>query len=256
MKKLFLSSPAILIILLAGIAIISTASSLSENEAMAFPHASIIIESDEEHVNPIELVLGHTNEPAYGKLPGIHDGKHNVEVRLSDANTALPLQGGDTLEPTELLVDKYYFKDIESFQRAQSLEQADDVKLDVPLSSVFGQPGLYYNRQVIDPGIYGYTIKGVINYFDVGLVPVEVTKFCSISGEDLSKFDSPKPGWQGSFGCQENIKDIFFPESGIYPYPAKYDDGYGGNNYDYGNRGYENPKEQYQSYNENRDRPY
>ncbi|HSF49656.1 MAG TPA: hypothetical protein VLA74_02755 [Nitrososphaeraceae archaeon] len=232
MKKLSEYSSAIFVILVAGIAIIS-GSTLSINEAMAFPHASIIIESDEGHVNPIELVLGHSNEPAYGKLPGIHDGKHNVEVRLSDANTVLPLQGGEDLEPTTLLVDKYYFKDTESFQRAQSLEQADDVELDAPITSVFGQPGLYYNRQVIDSGIYGYTIKGVLNYYDQGLVPVDVTKFCSIDGEDLTKFDrpmqnpnNPESGWQGSFGCPQNIKDIFFPRDGNkYPndgYPPQY----------------------------------
>jgi hypothetical protein len=73
--KNFKSSQAMLLIL-AGITIIS-ASSLSVNEAMAFPHASLIIESEEEHVNPIRIVLGHTNEPAFSKLPGIHDGKHD-----------------------------------------------------------------------------------------------------------------------------------------------------------------------------------
>jgi hypothetical protein len=236
MKKLFSSSQQMLVILLASITIIS-ASSYSVNEAMAFPHASIIIESDEEHINPIELVLGHTNEPAYGKLPGIHDGKHNVEVELSDANTALPIQGGEedpaTLEeePTDLRVDKYYFKDVESFQSAQSLEQADASELDAPLTPVFGQPGTFFNRQVIDPGIYGYTIKGVINYYNQGLVPVDVTKFCSIEGVDLTKFDSPEGGWQGVYGCPTNIKDIFFPpgDSSKYPYPPEYDDGYGNN---------------------------
>ena len=234
MKKLFSSSQQMLVILLASITIIS-ASSYSVNEAMAFPHASIIIESDEEHINPIELVLGHTNEPAYGKLPGIHDGKHNVEVDLSDANTALPLQGGEEEpatpeeEPTDLRVDKYYFKDVESFQSAQSLEQADASELDAPLTPVFGQPSTFFNRQVIDPGIYGYTIKGVINYYNQGLVPVDVTKFCSIEGVDLTKFDSPEGGWQGAYGCPTNIKDIFFPpgDSGKYPYPPEYDDGYG-----------------------------
>jgi hypothetical protein len=226
MKKVFEYSSPIFVILVAGIIII-LGSSLSINEVMAFPHASIIIESDEEHVNPIELVLGHSNEPAYGKQPGIHDGKHNVEVRLSDANTALPLQGGEEEpvtpqeQPTDLRVDKYYFKDIESFQSAQNLDQADDIELDAPLTAVFGQPGTYYNRQVIDSGIYGYTIKGVINYYNQGLVSVDLTKFCSIEGEDLTKFDrpgqnpnSPESGWEGSFGCPQNIKEIFFPRDG------------------------------------------
>jgi hypothetical protein len=259
-----------LVVLLASITIIS-ASSYSINEAMAFPHASIIIdESDEDNINPIELVLGHTNEPAFGKKPGIHDGKHNVEVILEDARTALPIQGSGTesstngengengesgedptnngqngenqpfqsiedpeaIPPTSLTVDKFYFRDIESFQSAQSPYNADAVETDAPLTPVFGQPGEYVNRQVIDAGIYGYRIQGVINYYNQGIVPVDVTKFCGIAGEDLTKFDRPQGEWQGSFGCPENIKDIFFPpsDSGKYPYPQKYDDGYGEDN--------------------------
>ncbi|MGE5634509.1 MAG: hypothetical protein ACM3VV_04710 [Deltaproteobacteria bacterium] len=225
---------------------------------MAFPHASLIIVPDEndlnqEHANPIRVVLGHTNEPAYGKLPGIHDGKHFLEVHLTDDVTALPIQGGGAFPVTQIFEDKYYFKDIESFERAQSLDQADAIEKNVPVSSVFGQPGVFYNRQVIDEGIYGYTIRGTINYYGVAAVPIEeTTKFCTGQEGDTSKFDSP--GWTGSFGCPENIKDIFFPPDSR-SYPPKYDDGHG-NNYDYGNGGgYENPNEQYMSY-ENRDRPY
>jgi hypothetical protein len=243
---------------------------------MAFPHASLIIVPDEndpiqEHANPIRLVLGHTNEPAYGKLPGIHDGKHFVEIDLSDEATTLPIQGdNETADPelglvnTEIIIDKYYFKDIESFQNADSLEDADAFELNVPMSSVFGQPGVFYDRQVIDPGIYGYTVRGVINYYDVANVPIpESTKFCSIEGAEdiLSKFDTP--GWTGSYGCPENIKDIFFPPASKKHdgYPPKYDNGYGNNNnYGYGNNGgegYENPKEQqYQSYDYNRENEY
>ena len=198
-----------LIIILAGIAIIS-ASSYSIDEAMAFPHASLIIDPEDEHANDIQVVLGHTNEPAYGKLPGIHDGKHNLEVELLDAATTLPIPNAT------LFADKYYFKNIESFKRAESLEDADAIELNVPVSAVFGQPGTFYNRQVIDPGIYGYTIRGTINYYDVATVPLEnTTKFCSIPGEDLTKFDSP--GWTGSFGCPQNIKSIFFPPASKYP---------------------------------------
>ena len=118
---------------------------------------------------------------------------------------------------------------------------------------VFGQPGTFYNRQVIDPDIYGYTIRGTINYYDVAQVPLEnTTKFCSISGEDLIKFDSP--GWTGSFGCSQNIKSIFFPPStSKYPdnnYPPQYpqygDDG------KYGN--YE--QQQQQEYNDNNNNDY
>ena len=225
MKKSYRSSSTILI-LLESIAIISS-SYYALNEAMAFPHASIIIESEEEHANPIELVLGHTNEPAFGKLPGIHDGKHYLEVELSDKATTLPIPN------STLFADKYYFRDIPSFENAQSLEDADAIERNVLLTPVFGQPGLFYNRQVVDEGIYGYTIRGAINYYSVALVPIEPTTiFCSIEEGDASRFNSE--GWTGSFGCPENIKDIFFPRDSKKP------------NYN-NSGGYENPKEQYQS---------
>ena len=224
-----------MMIILAGIAIIST-SSYSIDEAMAFPHASLVIDPENEDANDIRVVLGHTNEPAYGKLPGIHDGKHNLEVDLSDTNTTLPIPNAT------LFADKYYFKNIASFQRADSLEDADAIELNVPVTPVFGQSGTFYNRQVIDPGIYGYTIRGTIDYYEMAQVPLEnTTKFCSIPGEDLTgfpgvnltKFDSP--GWTGSFGCPQNIKSIFFPPADKYPdnnYPPNQspqygDDGYG-----------------------------
>ncbi len=207
-KKLLKSSQAMLMMILAGIAIIS-ASSFSIDEAMAFPHASLIIDPEDEHANDIQIILGHTNEPAFGKLPGIHDGKHNLEVELSDAATTLPIQEAN------ITADKYYFKDLKSFQRAQSLDDGDAIQKNVTVSAVFGQPGTFYNRQVIDPGIYGYTIRGTINYYDVALVPFEATKFCSIPGEDLTKFDTPD-SWTGSFGCPQNIKSIFFPPASMY----------------------------------------
>src|SRR5688500_16829399 len=134
------SSPTMLIIiLLAGIAIVS-ASSYSINDVMAFPHASLIIDSEDEHANDIRVVLGHTNEPAYGKLPGIHDGKHFLEVDLSDDATTLPIPNAT------LFADKYYFKNIESFKRAENLEDADVIELNVPVTAVFGQPGTFYNK--------------------------------------------------------------------------------------------------------------
>ena len=242
--KLSKSSPPtmLIIILLAGIAIVST-SSYSIDDVMAFPHASLIIDPEEEHANDIRIVLGHTNEPAYGKLPGIHDGKHNLEVDLSDDATTLPIPNAT------LFADKYYFENIESFQRAESLEDADAIELNVPISPVFGQSGTFYARQVIDPGIYGYTIRGTINYYDVALVPFEATKFCSIPGEDLTKFDTPD-GWTGSYGCPQNIKSIFFPPASEYPdtnhnnYPPTYPQ------YDDGNVNYQQ-QQQYDNNNNN-----
>ena len=257
------SPPTMLIIILAGIAIVST-SSYSIDEAMAFPHASLIIDPDEEHANDIQVILGHTNEPAYGKLPGIHDGKHNLEVELLDAATLLPIPNAT------LFADKYYFQNIESFKRAESLEDADAIEINVPVTTVFGQPGTFYNRQVIDPGIYGYTIRGTIDYYNVTTVPLEnITKFCSIPGEDLTKFDSPKSGWTGSFGCPQNIKSIFFPPASKYhdnnypPQYPKYDNGYGNyeqqylddNNNDYGyvNEDYKQDNSNNNNYDETRD---
>ena len=263
MKKVLKSSQATLMMILAGIAIIS-GSSYSIDEAMAFPHASLVIEPEEEHANNITIVLGHTNEPAFGKLPGIHDGKHNLEVDISDTATTLPIREAN------ITADKYYFKSLKSFQNAQGLQDADDIELNVPVTAVFGQPGTFYNRQVVDPGIYGYTINGTINYYDVAFVPFEATKFCSIPGENLTKFDTPD-NWNGSFGCVQNIKSIYFPESQKKPdYPPKdnYDYGYNNDEADYGyengystnykdkegyengytnNNTYENPKD-YQTY--------
>jgi hypothetical protein len=302
MKKLFLSSQPLLgiVVILAGIAILS-ASSFQINEVMAKPHASLVLVPDkaderQEHANPITLVLGHTNEPAFGKLPGIHDGKHFVEIILEDEATALPIQGsseesdpegnngetdpegnnGETdpivnneetdadsgLSNTEIVIDKFYFKDIESFKNADSPYQADAVEEDVPMSAVFGQPGLFYNRQVIDEGIYGYTIRGVINYYNVANVPIpEVTKFCSSQEGDTTDFD--KGDWSGSFGCPTDIKDIFFPPGDGYGYGSSYG---GNNNYEGGEYEYsdvyeseydEYPKEQYQTYGEdNRESSY
>ena len=267
MKKIFITSANILIIL-AGIAIIS-ASCFSLNDALAKPHASLkLIPTEaaaEAGVNTINVVLGHTNEPTFGKLPGLHDGKHFLEVRLSDDATTLPIR------TATLFADKYYFKDVKSFENAQSLEDADEIEKNVPISSVFGSPGLFYNRQVQDPGIYGYTIRGTIDYYGIETVPVlvpdgspngkEPTVFCTVEGQDNSKF---KVGaWTGNYGCTLNLKSIFFPESAKYPdnYPPKYpksdypEPGYpkpgeyrdydGGYNY---GTGYSNENE-YQTYN-------
>lgn len=211
-----------MLVLLAGMVIV-LASSLTLNEALARPHASLILESDQPNVNPILVVLGHTNEPAFGKLPGIHDGKHFLEVHLSDDATTLPIK------TATLTAEKYYFKDVASFDAATSPQDADQIET-VPISAVFGQPGVFYDRQVVDPGIYGYKLSGTINYYDVGEVPLEeTTKFCNVQGaQEPTKFDSP--GWTGNYGCIENIKNIFFPESQgkPYPNPPKYpeSDGY------------------------------
>jgi hypothetical protein len=177
----------------------------------AFGHALNIKSIDVNGVGErgVFIVLGHTNEPSFGAFPGIHDGKHNVEVFLEDLDTALPLAG------SSLKIDKFYFEDIASFNAANSPEDADEKEKGVALSGVFGDPGHYVARQVTDDGIYGYRLYGTVNYFSVGELEIDTTVFCTQGGEggggvDTSKFNSP--GWFGAYGCQGDIESVFFPE--------------------------------------------
>lgn len=178
----------------------------------AFGHALNIQSIDVDGVGErgIFIVIGHTNEPTFGAFPGIHDGKHNVEVFLEDLDTALPLAG------SSLKIDKFYFEGVDSFNSADSVEDADEKEKNVPLSGVFGDPGHYITRQVTDDGIYGYRLYGTVNYFSVAELEIDTTVFCSAGGEggggaDLTKFNSD--GWFGAYGCHENIENIFFPEN-------------------------------------------
>ena len=101
----------------------------------AFAHSHMTLTPDIENVNPISVVIGHTDEPTFGVKPGVQDGKHNLEVFLEDAETALPLSGAN------LIVDKYYFKDLRSFERASSLDRANQVETNVTVEEAFGEPG-------------------------------------------------------------------------------------------------------------------
>jgi hypothetical protein len=185
----------------AAIAFMMSSSSLTGN---AFAHAHMTLTPDIENVNPISVIIGHTNEPTYGAKAGIHDGKHGLEVMLEDADTALPLTGA------QLKADKYYFVDMNSFSSATSLEQADQIEKNVTVAAVFGDPGHYMARQVMQPGIYGYKIYGTVSYFGIAEVPIDTVVFCNIgSSGNTSKFNSE--GWSGSFGCTENINDEYFP---------------------------------------------
>jgi hypothetical protein len=151
----------------------------------------------------VTIVLGHTNEPTYGAKPGIHDGKHNLEVLLSDTYTKLPLTGA------QLKIDKYYFKDFKTFQKAKSLKDATEIVKNVTVGSVFGDPGHYMARQVQKDGIYGYRLYGTISYFKVASLNVDTTVFCTSTEGATTKFNSP--GWVGGFGCTEDIDNILFP---------------------------------------------
>jgi hypothetical protein len=173
-----------------------------------YAHGHLILTPDIENVNPISVTLGHSNEPAFGVQPGVHNGMHSVEVSLEDSNTTLPLVGAD------LRIDKYYFRDFESFQNATSIEQADQVEQNITVGEVFGEPGQYRALQIVQPGIYGYRLYGTINYFEVAEVPIDTVFFCTLNSDDgasenTSKFNSE--GWEGEYGCVSDINDIYFP---------------------------------------------
>jgi hypothetical protein len=173
-----------------------------------YAHGHLILTPDIDNVNPISVTLGHSNEPAFGVQPGVHNGMHSVEVSLEDSNTTLPLVGAD------LRIDKYYFRDFESFQNATSIEQADQVEQNITVGEVFGEPGQYRALQIVQPGIYGYRLYGTISYFEVAQVPIDTIFFCTLNSDDgasenTSKFNNE--GWEGEYGCVSDINDIYFP---------------------------------------------
>jgi hypothetical protein len=181
---------------------------LQQQTAFAHSETTLNVIGEEEHLTDkkISLVIGHTDEPAYGALPGIDTGRHNFEVRLSDDATKLPLTGAS------LQVDKYYFKDIKSFNNATSaVDNADEIQKGIAVSPVFGDVGHYIARQVVKEGIYGYRLYGNISYFGVANIPIDTTVFCKSSDSNTTKFNSP--GWSGSFGCVENIASTAFPSN-------------------------------------------
>lgn len=169
----------------------------------AFAHTHMTLTPDIENVNPISVTIGHTNEPTFGVKPGVHDGRHNLEVLLEDANTALPLSGAN------LTVDKYYFNDLRSFERASSPDSADQIETNVTVEEAFGEPGHYVAEQIMQPGIYGYRLYGTIDYFSVANVTIDTTVFCNMDSGNTSKFNSE--GWGGGYGCTEDINDLYWP---------------------------------------------
>jgi hypothetical protein len=175
-----------------------------------FAHAETIltISIDDQEARAIVLVVGHSNEPAYGAKSGIHDGLHGLEVSLSDNATGLPI--GDA----QLKADKYYFRDLQSFNSATTVEYADQIQQGSDVRAVFGESGRYESRQLIADGIYGYRIYGNVSYFGAGNVTIDSTVFCTASDAngdqaDTTKFNSE--GWSGSFGCPQDIDTIAFP---------------------------------------------
>jgi hypothetical protein len=171
--------------------------------AFAHAHATLTLEDEPVAGKQISVVLGHENEPTYGAKAGIHDGKHGLEIIISDEATSLPLTGAS------LKADKYYFRDIKSFEKADSPEDADAIVKGVDVRGVFGEAGNYLARQVQKPGIYGYKVYGTIDYFGVPSISIDTTVFCSSPEGDATKFNSPE--WSGSFGYTSDINDSTFP---------------------------------------------
>jgi hypothetical protein len=173
----------------------------------AFAHAETIlsVNVDDQPGRGIAVVVGHSNEPSYGAKPGIHDGMHGLEVTISDNATGLPI--GDA----QLKVDKYYFTDLQSFESATSVDDADEIEEGIDVGAVFGETGSYLARQIVADGIYGYRLYGNISYFEAANVTIDNTIFCTFSDEEgnTTKFNSPD--WSGSFGCPRNIDTIAFP---------------------------------------------
>jgi hypothetical protein len=153
----------------------------------------------------ILVVVGHSNEPAYGAKPGIHDGIHGLEVILSDNATGLPI--GDA----QLKADKYYFRDLQSFDNARSVGDADETQEGIDVGAVFGETGHYLARQIIADGIYGYRLYGNVSYFGAANVTIDSTVFCTAPDDEGSTTKFNSPGWSGSFGCPQDIDTIAFP---------------------------------------------
>jgi hypothetical protein len=196
------------IMMTATVAVLSLALLSGTIMQQAFAHAntSLTVSGGPADGKKIRVTVGHTNEPTYGAAPGIHDGKHNFEVILADSATRLPVAGSGT----NLKIDKYYFKNIKTFEKAKSVNDADEIQKEITLGSVFGDPGRYMARQVQKDGIYGYRIYGTINYYGVASVPLDSTVFCAYGiPNQTTKFNSA--GWAGTYGCTENIKDTAFP---------------------------------------------
>lgn len=173
--------------------------------AFAHVETTLPVNGDDQLDKSVAVVLGHSNEPAYGAKPGIHDGEHALEVTLSDNATGLPI--GDA----QLKADKYYFTDLQSFDRARSVEDADEIQEGIDVGAVFGETGRYTARQVVEDGIYGYRLYGNISYFGAANVTIDSTVFCTTSNDEGNTTKFNTPGWSGGFGCPVDIETIAFP---------------------------------------------
>jgi hypothetical protein len=196
---------ALLSVIITSLAITLSSPTTTIQPAFAHAETTLPIKVDDQAGRSIVVVIGHSNEPAYGAKPGIHDGIHGLEVTLSDNATGLPI------DDAQLKADKYYFTDLQSFDNSRSVNDADEIQEGTDVGAVFGETGRYLARQVVADGIYGYRLYGDISYFGVANVTIDSTIFCTASDdeENTTKFNSP--GWSGSFGCPQDIDTIAFP---------------------------------------------
>jgi len=189
--------------LLGVIAAVTLISVVASQDAYAHGHANFPLTLPNGDARTITVVLGHTNEPTYANEPGTWNGLHDVDISISDADTKIPISGAS------LQVDKYYFEDQKSFDKANSVNKADAKELGVTVSYVYGQPGKYLVRQMVAEGIYGYHVYGTVKYFDGQIINVDFTGFCKEAGD---KFNSGS--YSGDFGCVGDINDLKFPKAG------------------------------------------
>ena len=153
----------------------------------------------------LTFIMGHSNEPTFAQEKGKHDGKHNMELFISDSATGLNLASAD------LVADKFYYKNEKQFKRDAKDGSLEPREKDVEVGGVFGDPGHYYaGRQVhAASGIYGYHVTGTVDYFGVVDVPIDVMAFCRDAPSDFNT-----QGWFGGYGCTSDIDDIKFPQRG------------------------------------------
>ena len=90
------------LLLLSSVLAVALLSTVATQQVFAH---SVRNESFSVHEMPhkIQVVLGHTDEPTYGLENGVHSGRHNMEITLSDEPTKLRLKSAN------LQADMYYF---------------------------------------------------------------------------------------------------------------------------------------------------
>ena len=180
----------------------------------ATAHQSAVLLGN-DHTNNMVLAIGHVDEPTFGSKPGIHEGKHWLELYIRDEATRLMIPQGNT----ELMFDKYYFEDVAAYNAAESIDDATQIQLEIPINQAYGKPGYYVHRQIIQDGIYGYHVYGTIDYYGVGHRDIDVTFFCGrvTSMGNPSKFENVVNGTtRGEFGCPQSIQNINFPKKDHY----------------------------------------